>query len=113
MRIRQVLVDAPDCQTDLEDASGMLACMRQAAATVGAREQGAAEVRYVPHGLTVVLFLAESHLLVSTWPEHRLALVDVLLCDDQMDPDAVLDVLVGYLRPLGDLRKSAVERVVG
>ena len=65
--------------------------MHAGAQAVGATEVGRAECRYVPHGVTTVLFLAESHILVSTWPEHKSALVDVLLCNDTMDPEVVAD----------------------
>ena len=47
--------------------------------------------------LAAVLFLAESHILVSTWPEHKSALIDVLLCNDTMDPEVVADVILAAL----------------
>ena len=71
--------------------------MHAGARAVGATEVGRAECRYVPHGVTAVLFLAESHILVSTWPEHKSALVDVLLCNDTMDPEVVTDVILTAL----------------
>ena len=92
-RIQHLLVDALDCDGPLDDAERILALMRQAAAAVGATEIGQAECRYVPHGVTAVLFLAESHILVSTWPEHGTALFDVLLCGPDKDPHAVRRVL--------------------
>ena len=50
-------------------------------------------------GLTMVLLCAESHLLVSTWPEASYALVEVFLCGDQADPEVAAEVLRGALRP--------------
>ena len=92
-RIQHLLVDALDCRGPLDDAEQILSLMRRAAAAVGATEIGQAECRYVPHGVTAVLFLAESHILVSTWPEHGTALFDVLLCGTDKDPHAVRRVL--------------------
>lgn len=48
-------------------------------------EAGLNEVRrarhaFVPHGLTVALILKESHLVLSTWPEHRYAAMSLQLC---------------------------------
>lgn len=35
---------------------------------------------FVPHGLTVALILKESHLVLSTWPERRYAVMSLQLC---------------------------------
>ena len=111
MEIRQLLVEARGCRADLNDADGLLAVLREAASSVGAREVGATEVRFVPHGVTAVIVLAESHLLLSTWPEYGLALVDVLLCNPGMDPENVWGVLEEHLRPEAVARQSVVRRV--
>ena len=42
---------------------------------MGATVVGESTVRYVPHGLTIAVFLAESHIVLTTWPEHRLLLI--------------------------------------
>jgi S-adenosylmethionine decarboxylase len=91
--VQHLLVDALDCLGPLDDLDTIREAMSRAARAVGATEVGQAECRYVPHGLTAVLFLAESHILVSTWPEHRSALFDVMLCDPEMDIDRVRQVL--------------------
>ncbi len=36
--------------------------------------------RFEPQGLTVVLVLEESHLLVNTWPEHGVIQVEIFSC---------------------------------
>ena len=96
--IPHLLIDALDCSGPLDDAEAIQSAMHAAASAVGATVVGQAECRYVPHGVTAVLFLAESHILVSTWPEHRTALIDVLLCNEAMDPQRAANVL---LRELG------------
>ena len=95
--IRHLLVDASGCSALLDDDEGLVAAMRAAAAHVGATEVGEGRARYVPHGITAVLFLAESHILVSTWPEHELALVDIQFCAQTMDPEEAWGVLKGAL----------------
>lgn len=35
---------------------------------------------FSPHGLTAFMILKESHLALSTWPEHRYAALNLLLC---------------------------------
>ncbi|MBI2940269.1 MAG: adenosylmethionine decarboxylase, partial [Chloroflexi bacterium] len=41
--------------------------------------------QFEPHGVTVVVIIAESHLSIHTWPEHGYAAVDVFTCGD--DPE--------------------------
>lgn len=112
MNVRQLLVDARDCEGPLDDAEALLAALRDAAAAVGAREHGATQARFVPHGVTAIVILAESHLLISTWPEHRLALVDILLCNDAMDPTVAWSHLATILRPAVALSQT-LTRTIG
>lgn len=112
MSIRQLLVDAHGCEGPLDDADALAALLRDAAREVGAHEHGALVSRFVPHGVTAVLVLAESHLLVATWPEHRLALVDVLLCNDTMEPERAWAVIRAGLRPAA-VEARAVVRELG
>ena len=95
--IPHLLVDAFDCSGPLDDLDQIRRAMHTGAEAVGATVVGQAECRYVPHGVTAVLFLAESHILVSTWPEHRTALIDVLLCNASMDAEAVADTVLEAL----------------
>ena len=104
-------MDALGCSGPLDDLGVIQDAMLQAASRVGAEVVGQAECRYVPHGVTAVLFLAESHILVSTWPEHNTALIDILLCNESMDPHVAADVLLGVLGAASDTR-TVVPRVV-
>jgi len=97
MKIPHLLVDALGCTGPLDDGECIQAAMQKAAQAVGAEVVGRAEYRYVPHGVTAVLFLAESHILVSTWPEHKTALFDILLCNDTMDPNVAAEILSAAL----------------
>ena len=104
-------MDALDCDGPLDDAEAIQQAMVAAAEAVGAMVVGRAEYRYVPHGVTAVLFLAESHILVSTWPENNTALFDILLCNESMDTNVAAEVL---LRAMGAKRsaRNPVKRIV-
>jgi S-adenosylmethionine decarboxylase len=97
--VKHLLVDAKGCTGPLNDAEALLALSKTAAGAVGATEMGDARACYVPHGVTTVLFLAESHILVSTWPEFGTALVDILICDPEMSPMDVWDQMARLLCP--------------
>lgn len=63
------------------------------AAEAGSATVLADEFYVFPNGaVTGVLLLAQSHLSIHTWPELRLANIDLLTYGD-VDADAVLDVL--------------------
>jgi S-adenosylmethionine decarboxylase len=112
MGIVHLLVDAPECGGPLNDGDLLLAALREAASVVGATEYGRARVLYVPHGVTAIVFLAESHMLISTWPEHGLALVDILLCNESMDPEKAWESLSQTLKPGGKVKKNIINRDV-
>lgn len=112
MNMTQMLADVYDCTNDIVHEDALASAAREAALAVGARIVGEAAVRYVPHGLTIALFLAESHILITTWPEHRLLLIDVLLCNPAMDADIVVDVIVARLAPEGRAVRHIVRRVI-
>src|SRR3954453_18437596 len=83
MLMTQVLADLYRCDPVMDDPGALVTAARTAAESVGATIVGEYEVRYVPHGLTVAVFLSESHIVLTTWPEHRLTLVDILLCNPE------------------------------
>ena len=58
----------------------------------------------------VFVLLAESHLSIHTWPEHRYAAVEVFTCGRRTDPRAGLAVVEKALRPQ---RKEESERPRG
>jgi S-adenosylmethionine decarboxylase len=70
-------------------------------------------VRFVPHGVTATLVLAESHVVVSTWPEHGTALIDVLLCTVDADPEAVWGAIAAVLAPSQVTRRLLVRGLEG
>ena len=38
--------------------------------------------KYEPQGVTIALILEESHLMVNTWPEHRLLQIELFACTE-------------------------------
>jgi len=73
----------------------MLRGCRQAGANL--RQQAAEQ--FLPHGVTVAMILAESHFVVSTWPEHGFVTLDVAVCDPQLDLQALVQPIVYLLQP--------------
>ncbi len=55
--------------------------------------------QFQPHGATGVILLAESHISIHTWPEHRLATVDVYTCGDPQKAHRAMEFIVETLKP--------------
>jgi S-adenosylmethionine decarboxylase proenzyme len=51
----------------------------------------------VPHGVTVVAMLAESHASVHTYPELGASFVDVFTCGESADPERAVRLLAEAL----------------
>ena len=65
----------------LRDAAALERAMRQAATQAGATILSVHFHTFgAGGGVTGVLLLAESHITIHTWAEHRFAAVDIFLC---------------------------------
>ncbi|WP_405145121.1 adenosylmethionine decarboxylase [Sphaerisporangium sp. NBC_01403] len=84
---------------DLATLSGeqLMAAMRDTALLLGCTIRTQLIEPFQPHGATCVLVLAESHILVSTWPESGLAHLDVFTCRADVDPDEAIGPLLAAL----------------
>ncbi|MBI4449328.1 adenosylmethionine decarboxylase [Candidatus Woesearchaeota archaeon] len=50
-------------------------------------------------GITAILLLAESHISIHTYPEHRYAAIDLFSCGAQARPEAAIQHLITALAP--------------
>jgi S-adenosylmethionine decarboxylase len=48
---------------------------------------------FSPHGVTGVIVIAESHVSIHTWPEHRYAAVDIFTCSAKMNVELIINEL--------------------
>jgi S-adenosylmethionine decarboxylase len=107
MVVTELLVEAYGCEGPLNDGEAICAALREASLAVDATIVREATHAYAPHGVTAMIFLAESHLLLTTWPEHHYAVAELFLCNERMDPEKSWRVLERFLRP----RDSRAHRV--
>lgn len=89
--------DITDCATPDPEPAELLEAMRATVDRLGCTVLAELPVKFQPHGATCVLVLAESHLTVSTWPEHRLAHVDLFTCRADTDPEQAIAPLLAAL----------------
>lgn len=73
--------------------------MHATAKRLGVRVLLDAPVQYPDHGITYMMALAESHLVVSTWPEHRMVQIDLVSCRADTTPEAAIEPLLALFDP--------------
>ena len=94
-----VLLELRDCDPQLlDDLSYIRQELLRAAATVDAHVVGESFHQFTPQGVTGILSIAESHISIHTWPEHRYAAADVFTCGDQTMPERAAAVIIDALR---------------
>jgi S-adenosylmethionine decarboxylase len=104
---RHLLLELFDCDFDaisnLETVKGALVeAARRAQATI----VDVVFHEFNPFGISGVVVIAESHLSIHTWPEHRYAAVDIFSCGEVLAPEVAANYLV---EQFGAERTSVVE----
>lgn len=86
-----------ECRGELLDAQPLLQAMLAGVENSGASVRRQTEENFLPHGVTLVLVLAESHFVVSTWPEFRFASIDIAICSDTVSIERLTRPLLELL----------------
>lgn len=76
----QYLVDFFECETIPTSANELEKIMIKAAELIGATIVSSTFHAYSPCGLSGAVIIAESHFAIHTWPEHKIASVDLFSC---------------------------------
>ena len=96
---RQILIEFYECQSEvLIDRNRIRQYTLEAARHAGATVISDTFHHFKPDGVSGVVVIAESHISIHTWPEHRYAAVDVFTCGDSVDPWGVPHYLQGKLQ---------------
>ncbi|MFG1849601.1 adenosylmethionine decarboxylase [Micromonospora carbonacea] len=75
----------------------IMTAMRETCRLLGNTARSELVETFQPHGVTCVLVLAESHIVVTTWPEYELAHVDIFTCRAGSDPDGAVQPILTLL----------------
>ncbi|MFZ5440739.1 MAG: adenosylmethionine decarboxylase [Myxococcota bacterium] len=82
----------------LDDPPRLEQALLEAAAAARCTVLGSVRHQFQPHGASVVVLLAESHLSIHTWPEHNYAAADILTCGQTL-PEEGVKSLISQLKP--------------
>lgn len=55
--------------------------------------------KFEPHGLSLVLIIAQSHLAIHTWPEYSYMHIDIISCSKEADLSNLEQVLTKEFKP--------------
>ena len=86
-----------ECCGELRDARLLISAMLAGVENSGASVRRQTQENFLPHGVTLVLVLAESHFVVSTWPEFRFASIDIGICSDTVSIEQLTRPLLELL----------------
>ncbi len=82
------------CEPELlADLDGVKQAMVESAEVANAEVREVAFHRFIPHGVSGVVVIAESHLSIHTWPEIGYAAVDIYTCGSHTSPMKALEYL--------------------
>ncbi|RJS94573.1 adenosylmethionine decarboxylase [Candidatus Bathyarchaeota archaeon] len=109
--INELLVDMYGCEGGLDDERFLCDTLEKAARHADAKIIRRIIQRFSPHGISVILILAETHISIHTWPEYEYAALDIFICGEGKDPEAAWAVIKEALRPR-DFRIKRIKRKV-
>lgn len=90
-----VLLELRDCDAAaLGELERVRNTLRQAALASGATIVSEAFYQFEPFGVSGIVIIAESHLSIHTWPEHRYAAADIFTCGDLLRLDGAIRVMI-------------------
>jgi S-adenosylmethionine decarboxylase len=95
----QVVLDLYECETGhLDDMAWVKKTLVEAARAAGATVVETVFHKFAPCGISGVVVIAESHLAIHIWPEHRYAAVDVFTCGENVQMDVATALLAREFR---------------
>jgi len=104
---KHLLLELKDCDKEvLNDVGFLRDALLTAANEAGATVLGESFHQFNPHGISGVVIIAESHLLIHTWPEYGYVAADIFTCGNSVQPEKAAKILI---RKLGSKNHSIVE----
>ena len=95
----QILADFYECDSKiLDDKDFIEKSMLEAAKRCGATIISYNFHKFSPQGVSGIIVIAESHLAIHTWPEHKFAAIDLFTCGQSLKPDLGFNYLIEALR---------------
>ena len=98
--LHRLSIVARGCRADITDNEFLTALVTNAAKASGLSVINETVHAFTPHGLSIALLLAQSHLVFPTWPEYETAMLDLTVCADRGTALAVWQEISDHLLPI-------------
>ncbi|HVO87907.1 MAG TPA: adenosylmethionine decarboxylase [Casimicrobiaceae bacterium] len=103
----QVVLDLYECATEhLNDIEWVERTMLNAARAAHATIVESVFHKFAPWGISGTVIIAESHLAIHIWPEHRYAAVDVFTCGGTVQLDTAVRYLIKAFGSTAPVQRS-------
>jgi len=104
---KHLLLELKGCDKEvLNDVGFLREALLAAAGEAGATVLGESFHQFNPQGVSGVVMIAESHLVIHTWPEYGYAAADIFTCGNSVRPEKAAEIIV---RKLGSKDHSIIE----
>ena len=107
---RHLLLNFRGCRVNLDDVEMLKRDMIAAVTAVGATVLNCVSHKFSPHGVSLVLLLAESHASVHTYPEEQACFIDLFTCGRRIRVEPFAEIMAHYWQPASvnsELRERA------
>ena len=98
-QIKQLLVDLYGCKADLDNVEFLTKVLKMATQKMGSKIVKTTSHKFSPAGATVIVILAETHISIHTWPEHKYAALDIFICSEKINPEKGWHAVKDALQP--------------
>ncbi|MEM5831005.1 MAG: adenosylmethionine decarboxylase [Candidatus Aenigmatarchaeota archaeon] len=100
MKVVQLIIDAHGCTSHiLNNEKLLLKILKNSVKLVNAKIVKENVYKYKPYGVSITLFLAETHISIFTWPEFKYATIEIFLCNEKMNPLKVWKFIKKKIKP--------------
>lgn len=96
---RHLVAELWGCEENLNNPEEIRKALVEAVRRAGATLIDVHVHTFNPHGVSGVAVIAESHISLHTWPEHRYVALDVFTCGEKVVPEAAFEVFRELFRP--------------
>jgi len=111
MKIVELIIDAYKCKGDIHNDKLLLKTLIKAAKKVNAKIVDKFVHKYKPYGITVGVLLAESHISMYTWPEFKMVVIEIFLCNEKMNPYEAWKVIEEVILPENKKIKKFIHHI--
>jgi len=83
----------------LDNEKYLVETLKDAAKIAGLTVLSIKTHKFNPQGVSIVVVVAESHIFIHTWPEHRYAALDIFTCKSEESTWKAYHIILEKLKP--------------